>query len=216
MNLVTIDAAGHQLDAAPAAAYARARAAGCPEGITSAYRTAAAQAVLRAEYLASPATHSYAAPVDKSEHVTGNAIDLTRDAAAWMRAHPESGFVFTDLNEWWHVAYRVATDRHLTDKTTPPVPAQETDDMDSTQNQRLINVETTSTAILSLFDADGELRGTLDVIAGLATALRSDVAGLPAVLAAHGAADIAAAIPAGLAEQVVALIGQRLTAGPAH
>lgn len=126
--LVTI-APGHALTAPAAAAWARAVAAGCPVAITSSYRTPEHQARLRVAYLANPTKVAYAAPVNASEHVTGNALDLKPPASTWMRAHPGYGFVFTDPRESWHVAYRVAADRHLFD-TPPPAPIDPTEDDD--------------------------------------------------------------------------------------
>jgi len=101
---------GHRLAPAPAAAYLRAHAAGCPGGITSSYRDPDEQRRLRALYLAGQYP-AYVAPVEKSEHVLGNALDLPAEARAWMREHPEHGFVFTDRTEDWHVAYRIVCDR---------------------------------------------------------------------------------------------------------
>lgn len=126
-------APGHALDAPAAAAYKRALAAGCPPGITSSYRTPARQQQLRTAYLVSlkhPPRLPYAAAVEDSEHVTGNALDLPRDPEAWMRAHPDYGFVFTDPTERWHVAYRIARDRHFTfDPPPADLPKREDDDM---------------------------------------------------------------------------------------
>lgn len=118
-TLVTI-APGHQLAPGPAAAYLRARAAGCPAGITSSYRDPAEQQRLRTLYLAGQYA-AYVAPVERSEHVTGYALDLPAAPRAWMRDHPEFGFQFTDPTEAWHVAYRASRDQHLT--TTPAAPA---------------------------------------------------------------------------------------------
>lgn len=134
-DLVTI-APGHQLAPAPATAYLRALAAGCPAGITSSYRDPQRQARMRADYLAARARGekvAFVAAVEDSEHVTGYALDLPAAPRAWMRAHPEYGFVFTDPTEAWHVAYRAARDQHLTDGITAPTPltrtTEEDDDM---------------------------------------------------------------------------------------
>jgi hypothetical protein len=148
MALVTIPG-GFQLEAAPAASYGRALAAGCPRGITSAYRTPEAQAVLRAAYLKSPTTVAYAAPVADSEHVTGYALDLPAGAAAWMRAHPEHGFMFTDSREWWHVAYRASRDRLLS-VITPPAPIPE-DDMTTEESAALARIDATVAGIANAF-----------------------------------------------------------------
>lgn len=123
---------GFQLAAPAAAAWARAVAAGCPQTITSAYRDPVRQQQMRDAYLialtAWMRTHAGPKPtlvaaVSKSEHVTGNALDLKDPAIAWMHAHPEFGFVFTDSTERWHVAYRADQDVHLVDLpvTTTPV-----------------------------------------------------------------------------------------------
>lgn len=123
-------AAGHALAPAPAASYARARAAGLPAGITSAYRSPERQAVLRAQYLANPTTVAYAAPVGKSEHVTGYALDLPEPARTWMaRYGRQYGWIRTDPREAWHYAYRAALDTHLLDSPAtipPPAPATPT------------------------------------------------------------------------------------------
>ena len=118
MTLVTI-APGHQLDAAAAASYARMRAAGCPAGITSSYRSSAEQQHLRDLWEADPVANAYAAPPGTSDHETGQALDLWWDAAQWVRAHPDHGWRFTDPTEWWHAAYRIALDQHLAEGTRP-------------------------------------------------------------------------------------------------
>lgn len=134
--LVTI-APDHALNPAAAAAWSRAVAAGCPVTITSSYRSPERQAEMRAEYLVALASWrrnpvgkkpTYVAAVQDSEHVEGNALDLQDPAIAWMRAHPDYGFVFTDPTERWHVAYRLSADRHLTHPTPPtPLDPQEDD-----------------------------------------------------------------------------------------
>ena len=112
--------AGHQLGTLAAASFLRARAAGCPLSITSSYRDPVEQQRLRTLYLAGK-HYAYVAPVERSEHVTGNALDLKDPAIAWMRAHPEYGWVFTDPTERWHVAYRLVLDR-FAGAVTPPAP----------------------------------------------------------------------------------------------
>ncbi len=137
MQLVSIGA-GHQLAPAPAASFLRARAAGCPLAITSSFRDPARQAAMRAEYDVELADFragrratkpTFVAQVKDSEHVTGNALDLQDPAIAWMRAHPDYGFVFTDPTERWHVAYRPALDRHAGEPapSAPPAPLTPTD-----------------------------------------------------------------------------------------
>ncbi len=118
---------GHRLAPAPAASWLRAVAAGCPATITSSYRDPVEQQRLRTLYLAGK-WDAYVAPVEKSEHVTGQALDLKDPAIAWVRLHPDYGFVFTDPSERWHVAYRLVLDRHLTDTITPPRAADPKED----------------------------------------------------------------------------------------
>lgn len=117
-----------RLAPAPAASWLRAAAAGCPHRITSSYRDPVEQQRLRDLYLAGKYP-AYAAPVGKSEHVVGNALDLKDPAIGWMRANPEYGFVFTDPTERWHVAYRVAQDQHVTQVSALPAVRTEEDDM---------------------------------------------------------------------------------------
>ena len=107
VTLVTI-AAGHSLAPAPAASYERMRAAGCPPGITSSYRSSEEQARLRALYLAGQG--AFALPPGTSQHERGYALDLKSAAAAWVRAHPEHGWRFTNKSEWWHVDYFIVAD----------------------------------------------------------------------------------------------------------
>jgi hypothetical protein len=133
VTLVLVPVAPGKLLAAPAAAsYRRALAAGCPPGLTSAYRTPAAQAALRAAYLRNPTEVAYAAPVELSEHVEGNAVDVPKGGPReWMAAHGAAhGWVRTDRREDWHYAYRLVLDRHLTDQAQAvPTPPREDDDM---------------------------------------------------------------------------------------
>jgi hypothetical protein len=137
---VTIDTAGQWLAPPAAAALQRAVAAGCPLAITSAGRTPDEQQHLIDLHAAYPAVYAYAAPVNASEHVTGNAID-TGDRNGhgpmgdWFATHPGYGFVRTALPaEPWHWAYRLGLDQHLTPTAPPaapaPAPAQPTDQED--------------------------------------------------------------------------------------
>lgn len=130
MTAVVLVAPGHHLAPAPAASYARQRAEGCPAGITSAWRSSDEQAALRAKYLADPVNNAFAQPPGKSRHEAGYALDLQAAAAAWVRAHPEHGWRFTDPNEWWHAEYFAALDQRLTSLTplTPITPPKEEDD----------------------------------------------------------------------------------------
>lgn len=117
MLLVTV-APGHQLAPGPAVSYARMRAAGCPEGIAEAWRSTATQAIRRADYLAGRG--AFALPPGRSRHELGEALDLPRAAAAWVRANPAHGWRFTNGKEWWHVEYVAALDRHRDDPAPPP------------------------------------------------------------------------------------------------
>ncbi len=137
MELVDIGS-GHRLAPAPAASYLRARAAGCPAGITSSYRDPVRQAAMRAQYEVELVAYragrgpkpTFVARVQDSEHVDGNALDLPAAPREWMREHPDYGWVFTDPTEAWHVAHRLDRDRHLADAPpAPPARRQEDDDM---------------------------------------------------------------------------------------
>lgn len=114
------------LDKTAAIAYQRGLNAGGGTGVTSSFRDPAEQQHLRTLYLAGnyPA---YVAPVEKSDHVKGLAIDLPPADRAWWRANGrEYGWLFTDPTESWHMAYRIAYDQHLNDNP-PPTPAKEND-----------------------------------------------------------------------------------------
>lgn len=116
VDLVTVGKA--RLDRAAAASYQRGLNAGGGGGVTSSFRDPAEQSALRVRYLAGnyPA---YVAPVEKSDHVKGLAIDLPPADRDWWRANGrEYGWVFTDPTESWHMAYRIAYDRHLNDPVT--------------------------------------------------------------------------------------------------
>lgn len=118
MPLVLVQVApGFRLAAAPAASYARMREAGCPAGITSAYRSLAEQQALRAAYL--NGTGAFALPPGQSRHELGEALDLPRAAAAWVRAHPDHGWRFTNPAEWWHCEYRLDLDRRVETVAAP-------------------------------------------------------------------------------------------------
>lgn len=129
MTTLTSIGSGHRLAADAAASYQRTRAAGCPAGITSAYRDPAEQAELRRRYLAGTFPN-YAAPPEASDHCKGLALDLPTGPRQWMRAHGAAyGWQFTDPKEPWHVAYRAATDSHRTapTTTTTPITMEDTD-----------------------------------------------------------------------------------------
>jgi hypothetical protein len=120
---------GKFLAPAPAASYQRARAAGLPPGVTSAYRSPEYQAQLRARYLADPVNNAYAAPVADSEHVDGYALDLPAGGPReWMQAHGAlHGWIRTDPRESWHFAYRLSRDAYRWAQPTPlPPPAPAT------------------------------------------------------------------------------------------
>lgn len=116
VTLVTI-APGHSLAPAPAASYARMRALGCPAGITSSWRSPARQAYLYDGWVRRLPGFAFALPPGSSQHERGYALDLKWDAAAWVRAHPEHGWRFTNRSEWWHVDYFLVTD--VADIPTP-------------------------------------------------------------------------------------------------
>lgn len=110
LTLVTI-APGYQLEARAAASYARMRAAGCPPGITSAYRSSTLQAHLRREYLAGRG--NYALPPGRSLHELGTALDLPEPARAWARTHGRAYGWVRDINpaEPWHLEYNPDLDQ---------------------------------------------------------------------------------------------------------
>ncbi len=127
--MVTVNPAGQWLNPQAADSLARMVAAGCPVNATSAGRTAAEQQHLIELHHDHPTTYAWAAPVDESEHVTGNAVDVSSAMGAWMLAHPGYGWVRTALpDEPWHWAYRPTYDAH---RPAPPAPTREDYDMAS-------------------------------------------------------------------------------------
>ncbi|MBU4213606.1 MAG: M15 family metallopeptidase [Actinobacteria bacterium] len=122
-TLVTI-APGHQLAPDAAASALRMFAAGCPVAITEAWRSTATQAERRDQYLTGAG--AFALPPGKSRHEVGEAVDWKASAAAWVRAHPEHGWRFTNRREWWHAEYFAALD--VAPRPAPPN-TQEEDDM---------------------------------------------------------------------------------------
>lgn len=204
-DLVLI-APGHYLANPAASSWERAVAAGCPVTITSSYRSPERQAQMRVAYLAAKARGekvAYVAPVAESEHVTGNALDLKDPAIAWMRAHPDYGFVFTDPTERWHVAYRFARDQHLTDiSPIDPIPE---DDMTPDQERLLSEVH----AMLGAGGAVGQrVEDTIGYrVRDIQTALTN---ALPVLLADATADDVVAAIPDGLVQAVLDGLAKRL------
>lgn len=117
---------GHHLAPGPAASYLAARAAGCPAGITSSTRTTAEQAALRAAWEADPVHNAFALPAGQSKHEKGDALDLKPAAAAWMRAHPEYGWRFTNPDEWWHAEWFAAKDTVTGGLPAPLTPRRRT------------------------------------------------------------------------------------------
>ena len=116
-SLLTTVAGVFRLRHDAAASYARARAAGAPSGITTAYRTKAQQKVLldlygypRAEY------------PGRSQHGEGVALDLPEPARSWFVAHGAAfGWVRTVMpSEPWHFEWVPSKDKHAT--TTTPTP----------------------------------------------------------------------------------------------
>ncbi len=141
---------GHSLAPAPAASWLRAVAAGCPVAITSSYRDPVEQQRLRTLYLAGQYPN-FVADVAKSEHVTGAALVLQDPAIAWMHAHPDYGWSFTDPTERWHVAYRLALDRRT---AAPAAPAPLT----PTQKEKdamLLMVSNTQSSMTAVIFGDG-------------------------------------------------------------
>lgn len=117
-----------------AASYARARADGCPAGITSAGRTRAEQEALYADLLAGRRTASVAVP-GTSRHERGTALDLpAHGPREWMTAHgADHGWIKNLVpGEPWHFEYQASRDRHLTDApptiAAPAMATQEEDD----------------------------------------------------------------------------------------
>ena len=103
-----------------AASYLRARAAGAPAGVTTAYRTKAQQKVLldlygypRAEY------------PGRSQHGEGVALDIPEPARSWFAAHGAAfGWVRTVMpSEPWHFEYVPGKDT----RATPTIPTPEAD-----------------------------------------------------------------------------------------
>lgn len=133
VTLVTVGQA--TLAAAAAASYARCLWAGAPDSVTSSYRDPMTQQRWRDEYLRGE-RDAYVAPVERSDHVKGLAIDLRGpEAKAWFRAWGESfGWVFTDPTEDWHIAYREDRDQHRTDPPPSTAGATEEDDMPLTDD----------------------------------------------------------------------------------
>ena len=122
-SVLTTIGAGLALRHDAAASYARARAAGAPAGITTAYRTKAQQKALldlygypRAEY------------PGRSQHGEGVALDIPEPARSWFAAHGKGhGWVRTVMpSEPWHFEYVPGKDTHAT-ATTPEVDVPLTD-----------------------------------------------------------------------------------------
>lgn len=135
LALVTVDRAGHQLAAPAAASYLRMLADGCPGGITSAYRSPAEQAAMRAEYLRKLAAGvtglAYVATVEGSGHPLGTRLDLPEPARTWVRQHgaPHGWDIGVENPaEPWHARYIESSDRRAASAagasvTSGPIPA---------------------------------------------------------------------------------------------
>lgn len=175
MELVTV-APGHQLDRGAAASYARMRAAGMPAGITSAYRTPAYQQYLRDRWVADPVRWAFAQTPEKSRHTKGVATDIPPSPEAWVRAHPEHGWRFTDPKERWHAEYFAHLDQHLTDPA-PVIPAPAPADP-VTPPRKVPNVvaiiRLIDTGAISYVSDDGTVTpaATTDEVHAMAKALR--------------------------------------------
>lgn len=91
-----------------AQSYARMRKAGLPSGITSAYRSWAAQQKLRDAYLRGKG--NYAAKPEDSNHVKGTAVDVPVKAANWIRHHGAKYGWTPVANERWHFDYTPSKD----------------------------------------------------------------------------------------------------------
>lgn len=89
-----------------AASYVRCQAAGCPAGITTAYRTRAEQQALLDRY-----GYPHAEYPGHSQHGEGVALDLPEPARAWMVANGrDHGWVRTITAEPWHFEYQPQRD----------------------------------------------------------------------------------------------------------
>ena len=114
--LATIPGTTFQLRDDAQASYDRCIAAGCPTGITSAYRTVAEQLTLVAKYKAG--TGNFALDPSLSNHVKGIAIDLPGDASkdwtprGWFHKYARAYGWTPDLHEDWHFNYDPANDQH--------------------------------------------------------------------------------------------------------
>lgn len=99
-----------------AASYLRMRAAGCPAGITTAYRTRAQQSFLYDLY-----GYPRAQAPGQSQHGEGLALDVPIDVEAWIRAHGAAhGWRFPIKAERWHCEYFPAEDRRIPPPPPPP------------------------------------------------------------------------------------------------
>lgn len=126
MILVTV-MPGFQMQAEAGAALLYAFGHGCPREVTSALRSHQEQVALFLKnyqtvrvaygpgeydrriwngtaYWRKPGGVDVAVP-GTSRHESGIAVDLGRNAAAWMRANPGYGFDPTVDSEWWHFEY---------------------------------------------------------------------------------------------------------------
>jgi len=112
MILTTIGG-GFQLEQGAALSRLRSLAAGCPWGITAAYRTSARQAELYQGYLANLPGYNFALPPGTSKHELGLAVDVKPSTATWLVTHgAEYGWRRTNPSEWWHFEYFINEDTH--------------------------------------------------------------------------------------------------------
>lgn len=233
-QLVVVDTGPNgpqRLRADAAASWARMLAAGMPPGhLRSGYRTREQQAA-EVDAAAHGQTPS-AAPVGQSWHGEGLAADEDEPGRAWFRTNgPAHGWRFPIALELWHGEYHPDFDTH----------AQEDDDMFTDQDRDRLNaiwdaalggqagVKTQGAIPAALGRIEAAARTAADAVtpgqAGVKTAGPTFAAAMSAAagtaqLLAQASADldptdlahaIAAAIPEDIAEQVVTLLGEKLT-----
>jgi len=147
MKLISISLPGFELDAPAAAALEHAFNNGCPKtGLTETYRSYAEQVALFLSRYTTQAAGSgsygdvrpwlgvryvrtsplgMGAIPGTSIHGSGRAIDCNNPMRAWLRAHPEYGFIFPIESEPWHgewIAVRYTA-------KPAPTPTEKRDDM---------------------------------------------------------------------------------------
>lgn len=119
-SMLTVVAGSFALRHDAAASYLRARAAGMPAGITTAYRTKAEQQTLLALY-----GYPRAEYPGRSQHGEGVALDLPEPARTWLVVHGKQfGWARTVMpSEPWHFEYLPGKDPSAT------TPAPQEDDV---------------------------------------------------------------------------------------